>query len=386
MAQTTDTQERAGVNRPQDGAMVRPQEGRVIAGVALALADRLGMSPGAIRLILFILGFFGGLGVLLYIAGWLLIPEEGAPQSIAEDVLQRLGDSTTWLGAVLILIAGVTLVTMLGWVRADLAAAVALLAAGVLLYRGNLDTAFGFGQVRGDEPVASEPEASSSEAPEPPTDAPVKVMDVGVAEQPPRRRRERSILGRLTMGIVFVTLGVMAILDTSEVIRPAFSDYMAVAVGLVGIGLLVGSVFGRSRALIVIGFLLVPILLVSSVVTARFSGGWGDRAFRPATISEVADQYRLTGGDLEIDLGGLELGSEVLNIESDLGFGRLVVTVPQGVAIDVVAHVGFGDLVLFGDRDAGVDIDRTARSTGEGLIVLDLDVGFGELEIREVSR
>jgi phage shock protein PspC (stress-responsive transcriptional regulator) len=384
MEQKTDTQEGTGVNRPP--AMVRPQEGRVIAGVALGLSDRLGMSPGAVRLILFILGFFGGIGVLLYFAGWLLIPEEGAPQSIAEDVLGRLGDSTTWLGVALILVAGVALVTMLGWVRADLAAAVALLAAGVLLYRGNLDTAFGFGQAASDSPDGPDGLEAETETDEPLTEVPVKVMDVGTAERPPPRRRERSILGRLTMGIVLVALGAMAILDTSEVIRPDFSDYLAVAVGLIGVGLLVGSVFGRSRALIVVGFLLVPILLVSSVVTAHFSGGWGERTFRPTTIADVADQYRLTGGELKIDLGALDLGSEVLDIEGDLGFGRLLVVVPQGVAVDVVAHVGFGDLVVFGDRDAGVDVDRTYRSNGDGLVVLNLDVGFGEIEIREVSR
>ena len=113
MAQKTDTQERAGMNRPKDGSMVRPQDGRVIAGVALAVANRLGMSPGAVRLVWFIALFFGGIGLLLYIAGWVLIPEEGTTQSIAEGAVGRLGDATTWLGVGLILIAGVTLITML---------------------------------------------------------------------------------------------------------------------------------------------------------------------------------------------------------------------------------------------------------------------------------
>ena len=80
--------------------MVRPREDRVVAGVALAVANRLGMAPGAVRLVWFILGFFGGLGVLLYVAGWLLIPEEGDPTSIAEDTIGRLSDSTAWVGVI----------------------------------------------------------------------------------------------------------------------------------------------------------------------------------------------------------------------------------------------------------------------------------------------
>jgi len=383
------------MNRPTDGPMVRPQEGRVVAGVALAVADRLGMSPGAVRLICFVLGFFGGLGVLLYVAGWLLIPEEGTTDSIAEDAMSRLGDATAWLGIGLIVIAGVTLITMLGWVRTDLAWAVALLAVGVLLYQGRLGTIFEPGG-KGDsgtdalDPAADEPEADTSELPDPEAAVEGGADDpgepAGRVERPARRRREKSILGRLTLGTVFVVLGLLAILDTSDLIRPAFSHYMAVAVGIIGVGLLVGSVFGRSRGLIFAGIVLIPIMLASSVVTARFEGGWGDPVFRPATLGEVDNHYTLTGGDMEIDLRRIDLGGDIVEIEGDLGFGRLLVLLPEGVGLDLTAHVGFGDLIVFGDHNGGVDVDRRIRVDGEGVFELDLDVGFGALEVVEVAR
>ena len=395
MADSTDTQKRAEMNRPTDGRMVRPQRGRVVAGVALAVANRLGMSSGAVRLVWFILAFFGGFGLLLYIAGWLLIPEEGTRRSIAEDVVGRLGDATTWLGVGLIVIAGVSLITMLGWVRADLAWAVALLAVGVLMYRGHLGLTFGPGDGNSggaNGTAVLEADRADVDLDEPldagaGTDAggdlPADPRDV-VDEPAPRPRRERSILGRLTWGTVFVALGVMAILDTSDLIQPGFSHYMAVAVGIVGIGLLVGSVFGRSRGLIFAGIVLVPIMLVSSVVTARFEGGWGDPVFRPATLQEVDNHYTLTGGDMEIDLRNLEIEG-ALEIEGDLGFGRLLVVVPEGVGLDLTAHVGFGDLIVFGDHNGGIDVDRSIRLDGEGLLELDLDVGFGALEITGVG-
>jgi phage shock protein PspC (stress-responsive transcriptional regulator) len=370
----------------------------VIAGVAVAVADRLGMAPGAVRLIWFILGLFGGFGVLLYIAGWLLIPEEGAEQSIAEDVTDRLGDTTAWLGVGLIVIAGVIPVTMLGWVRSDLAWAVALLSVGVLMYQGHLGTAFGprpateSDEEDGDlaDPDLDEAEAAeelpvSASAIEGGDEPPVATV-VPTAVRIPRPRRERSFLGRLTIGTVFVGLGIMAMLDTSNVIRPSFSHYMALAVGIVGVGLLVGSVYGRSRGLIFVGFGLVPIMLASSVVTAAFDGGWGDPVFRPRSLNDVDNHYTLTGGDMEIDLRSLDLEGKVVEIEGDVGFGRLLVVVPEGVGIDLTAHVGFGDLILFGDHSGGVDVDRTVRVDGNGVIVLDLDVGFGALEIVEVNQ
>jgi phage shock protein PspC (stress-responsive transcriptional regulator) len=372
--------------------MYRPHDDRVFAGVALAVANRLGMSPGAVRLVWFILAWAGGLGILLYVAGWLLIPEEGASQSIAEDAMGRMSDSTAWLGVALIVIAGVMLVTLGGWVRADLAWAVALLAVGVLLYRGQFDTMFEPRSKETAEPAPVEvgltvdsDESGTVKGDDEGGEPPIEVAVVR-SEPTPRRRREKSILGRLTIGTGFIGIGVMAVLDSTDAAHPAFSHYMALFVGIIGLGLLVGSVIGRSRGLIFLGVLLVPIMLASSVVTARFGGGWGDPVHRPTSISEVQQRYTLTGGDMEIDLTRLDFAGATLAIEGDLGFGRLLVIVPEGVGVNVTGHVGFGDLQIFGDHASGVGVDRSVFIDGAGLLILDLDVGFGELEIREVSR
>lgn len=396
MAHSTDTQTQGtSVNRPADGQMYRPHDDRVVAGVALAVANRLGMAPGAVRLIWFILGFMGGVGVLLYIAGWLLIPEEGASASIAETAIGRLSDSTAWIGVALIVIAGVMLVTLGGWVRADLAWAVALLAVGILLYRGELDTVF---QPRTEEDPSGDSEEESdedstdaiaeieAEIPDGGSEPPIEPVVQPAPAPRPRRRREKSILGRLTVGTAFVAVGIMAMLDSTGVARPDFSHYMAMFVGIIGLGLLVGSVIGRSRGLIFLGIVLVPIMLASSVVSARFSGGWGDPEYRPVNITDVRTHYSLTGGDLELDLSRLDLSGTELAIEGDVGFGRMLVLVPRGTGINVRAHVGFGDLQILGDHSSGVDVDRSVFIEGDGSLVLDLDVGFGELEIREVSR
>jgi len=68
--------------------LYRPADDRMIAGVAAGIARYLGADVTAVRIILAVLTFVGGAGVPIYLAGWLLIPEEGAEQSIVGSFLQ----------------------------------------------------------------------------------------------------------------------------------------------------------------------------------------------------------------------------------------------------------------------------------------------------------
>lgn len=55
--------------------LVRPRNGKMIAGVCAALADRFGISKGLIRLAFVVFGLVGA-GELAYIVLWILIPKE----------------------------------------------------------------------------------------------------------------------------------------------------------------------------------------------------------------------------------------------------------------------------------------------------------------------
>jgi phage shock protein C len=74
-------------------ALRRPVHGRLIAGVAAGLADYFGIDVVIVRLTLAVLVLVGGIGLPLYVAAWLLVPEEGADQSLAEYLLDlaRIG-------------------------------------------------------------------------------------------------------------------------------------------------------------------------------------------------------------------------------------------------------------------------------------------------------
>ncbi len=57
-------------------SLSRPRNGRVIAGVCAGLGNRFGMSPLLVRVIFLVSLLLPGPQFLIYIAGWILIPDE----------------------------------------------------------------------------------------------------------------------------------------------------------------------------------------------------------------------------------------------------------------------------------------------------------------------
>ena len=64
-------------------------------------------------------------------------------------------------------------------------------------------------------------------------------------------------------------------------------------------------------------------------------------------------------------------------------------TVPQGVAVRVDSHVGWGDSDVLGKHDDGHDVDDTVVRPGRAdapTLVLDADVGAGQVEVVRAVR
>jgi phage shock protein PspC (stress-responsive transcriptional regulator) len=70
-------------------ALHRPVQDRMLGGVAAGLAHYLGVDVTIVRIAIAVLTVAGGAGLPLYLAGWLLIPEEGAAQSLAGEFIQN---------------------------------------------------------------------------------------------------------------------------------------------------------------------------------------------------------------------------------------------------------------------------------------------------------
>lgn len=69
--------------------LVRRREGRVLAGVCAGLAVHFGLDVTLVRLVFAALSIFGGMGILLYLVAWMVIPEEGEQASIVESFVTK---------------------------------------------------------------------------------------------------------------------------------------------------------------------------------------------------------------------------------------------------------------------------------------------------------
>ncbi len=115
--------ERAAPSPPT--ALSRARQGRWLAGVCAGVARHRGLPVGSLRAAFAIAVLFGGLGVLVYLACWLIIPAEGdadvveGPRGVV--VLAQALAACAGL-ATLVALAAAAAVFGLGWVVAAVAA------------------------------------------------------------------------------------------------------------------------------------------------------------------------------------------------------------------------------------------------------------------------
>jgi phage shock protein PspC (stress-responsive transcriptional regulator) len=116
----------------------RPQDGRVVAGVAAGIAQYTQVSTGLIRLAFIIATVFGGFGLLAYVVAWLIMPAKGEARPVVENWLEDLNTPGRTTGALLIGVLAFVVIAAL--IPGGTAMAAALLIIGVLVARSRKNT------------------------------------------------------------------------------------------------------------------------------------------------------------------------------------------------------------------------------------------------------
>ena len=390
---------------PQTRTLQRPTAGRSIAGVAAAFADYLNVPVGYVRLAFVVGAFFGGIGCVAYVAGWVLIREEDSDESLFEHWLANGRSLSSWVGLGLGAVAILILLPSLDAFSGTGVVAIGLIVLGVLAYRGafhgglaglNRQTGDGTDD-RGDAPSdnpADDDDVDRSEALSTPSladsdDLPPTSATITIPPRPRKRRRRRSRLARLTLAALLIVVGSMAVVDTADLGAYTLVEYLAVALLVIGGGLVVGALFGRAYSLVFLGLLLVAAIQITSWFDVPLAGGFGDPRFQAATAAEVESEYRLVAGQLQLDFGSLDLEGEVFT-EVSVGAGELLIVLPDDVNVRVESRVVAGDYSIPGGLSrTGTDISGVFEHTPEGatgMVSIDASVGFGQIDLRFENR
>ena len=72
--------------------LIRTRKGRLLAGVCSGIGEYTSIDPTVVRVIFVALTLVtAGVFAVVYLAAWVIIPEEGESASIAENLIKKTG-------------------------------------------------------------------------------------------------------------------------------------------------------------------------------------------------------------------------------------------------------------------------------------------------------
>ncbi len=361
--------------------MQRSQDDRIVAGVCAGAARYLNVDPVIVRVLVAVLTIAGFAGVILYVAAWLLLPADDEHGRSIVAGWFKLDDNEPQVRTIgLVAAAALAVLSLIGnsswawWGDAPWW----IIPFALLFY------VFWLRPQRRREARMPSPSAYDPATPEPTTvDAySATVVDRAMQKKLAKARAPRSpALLLLTMSLTAIALAVVWIVDETRRDVPA-TAYIAVALTVVGVGLLIGTLVGDGGPLIAIGVLLATALAIGSVFP---TGRIGEQRPSPTTAADVEATYRHGIGELELDLTQVVDPERLAGrtIALDAGIGDTRVILPDGLRVVVLTHVDAGATSVFGRSREGTDVSLAAPADdGVGAVLtVTVDQQLGQIEV-----
>jgi phage shock protein PspC (stress-responsive transcriptional regulator) len=391
----------------------RRTDDRKLAGVAAAIARRYAIDPVLVR-VAFVVATIcsGGAGVLLYLLGWLLLPAQGDQSSGAESVIGRGRSSmSAVLTIVLVLLLIPVTAAVLGGHGSGIIGLAVGLGALLLLHRSR----GALGEIPGSPPAAapssghppetaqaipatpSAPGATTDdpERPAPPAWDPLGAApfawDLPEPSAPPAATTPRGWAGSkitpITLGLALLAGGIALALGPGL----SAAQIAAILLGVVGLGLVIGSFLHGGRGLVPIA---VPLALLTWILSAAPTSDFqvGTRHWSPTTTAELQRQYSVTLGNGDLDLSHLQLtNGQTVKTNVAVGVGETHVVIPPNVDAQVSCRTQVGDVDCLGRTDSGGSPSRVsltdtgADGPGGGTLILDVHSGVGQIHVDRTS-
>jgi phage shock protein PspC (stress-responsive transcriptional regulator) len=335
------TVEQPTTEQPGPRRLYRSRSDRVIGGVCAGIAKYFAIDPVIVRVAAVALIFLGGAGIVAYIAALLLIPnegEDGAPPQPPRRAVAIVGT------ILLVCAIGAALPFHGGWWGGGWS----LLPLGLIAIAGLLVWRLATGQ---------RPQGDAA-----------------------------AVLRAMALGVALLVACVALAFGSAWAAAAGGNGVVAGVVIAAGLALIAAAFMGTERA----RWMILPALAVAlpaGLVAAAdidVKGGYGEKTYRPASVSGIHDSYRLGAGKLVIDLRGAHLQPGTHTIKLNLGVGEAQVIVPRNVCVSARTHMGIGGVQVFQRSGGGVDVDRQDERDalpGTPVLLVDANIGVGALEV-----
>lgn len=380
--------------QPPPAAMVPPVRRLVrdpysrLGGVCSGIAHHTGVDVSLVRLAFVLATFFSGIGLILYLLAWLIVPraeywppapyEAGAGGSLLQG--RQLAYGLLAIGIVLLIFSGAG-----GFAR--MLVSVGLVGAGIYLLvqpQASADPSTGAavpsGPGTGGGPVPPAPPAGGDPS-----------IEAATGSVPTDWQPASGDVGPDTSG--------------DELANPLSGqvqtdEYTATAIGSAAPPAPVKTVYVPSPVpprrrriwpfLLIIGLLLIPVILVVGAI-AFIVGGDGEFSDAevtviPATAAEIPGRIDEGAGTITLDLTNLDIddfsadGASAQEVEIDLNAGEVTVDLPPDLPVTVDASASAGEISVFDRYEEGIR-PRITTDDADAVLELDIRVGLGTVTV-----
>jgi len=386
----------------------RPRHGRKIAGVAAGIGHRYGIDPVLVRVAFVVATIVGGFGVLLYLLGWLFLPQDGDETSGAEALF---GKGRSSMPAGLTIVLGLLLFPATGaafgggWLHGGGVVLLALAVAGLYtLHRrrggtnrpapvtttSGASASFSVRDTDGADVDTSAPAGWDPLAADPlGWDLPEPDAAPPASSAAPGERRPRSPIGGLTAGLALVTASAGLTLSLFGVEWFTAAHIIGLTLGVLGLGMVAAAFAGAGRGLVL---LAIPLAAAGIVLTAipfdeLPGGGMGETDETPTTLAELKPVYQHTMGSVRLDLTELATADTPIETDVRVGMGEAVVTVPADADVTFNCHSAMGSVDCLDEGHEGMgtapvfDTDYGDDGVGGQQITLNMSSRMGSVVI-----
>ncbi|GAA4807801.1 PspC domain-containing protein [Tomitella cavernea] len=193
----------------------------------------------------------------------------------------------------------------------------------------------------------------------------------------PKKRRSR--LTMFTIGSALIAAAVASGVSVAGADWLTAPRIAAVALAVVGAGLVVGAFLRTGYGLLIVAAPLAGFVILGSLaVSLDTSGGVGQREFHPTTLAQLQPEYRVGAGEILLDLRSLDLTADT-TVDVSSTVGRVEVIVPDAMRVEANCHTTVGDSSCLPDAAAA---PRPGQPGDSPLLTLNADSTLGEVVVR----